>query len=197
MRSVSLARALLLLVAVALGAASAAPARGRGPKPLRPDPQLERIVDELRQKAPGLPQGSVAVARFVLLDAKPEAVTTAFFGDEEPLKYQERRKAWYLRGVSTTDGQEDGYLIVWLPRYAPGSYTCDGGAVVAALLGGAPWDPTNPKSAYSETKGGWCDVTVTRAANGKDLEGRIRAGLVTNQGGVFILLDEGYFYVKQ
>jgi hypothetical protein len=156
--------------------------------------QYDDTVKKVRQAMPNEPKGTAVVTRF-LNEAKGTRISVLFFDDTSPI-YKDKLKGHVIQAKATSDGKTIATISFLLRSFAPGRYECDGGNTVVGAAISDTWDPSAPGTYWSMNPNGQCELELHDGPNG-DIEGTFRGKLVTNDANGYLLVENGYLYVKR
>jgi hypothetical protein len=165
------------------------------------DANLDHYDDQLavvKSKMPDVEKGSAIVVRF-LNQGSGKRISLVYV-DETPPQFKEKLNGRVIVAKASGKGDETLSTISFLIKnFEPGRYECNTAnheAVIGAAIADN-WVPTDPETYWSLNEGGGCEIELHEGARPGDIEGSFRGRLVKNNGKGFLIVENGYIYVKR
>jgi hypothetical protein len=136
-------------------------------------------------------------------DKTANKTATYVFATKSPPEWRERAKGWITIAKAVVGRTPVATAVVNVPELKPGRYEgggskkeCFVGLVMRDVGDSSSGDYTNaPDFAWSDVGTGFCEVELKEGAKSGQLEGRVRAKLVTNSQDNTYTIDNGYIYI--
>jgi hypothetical protein len=155
------------------------------------DEQVERV----RKLMPTMKKGTAVVTRF-LNESKGTRISIIFADETAPM-YKEKLDGRVIVAKATDDKERTIATISFLLHsFQPGRYECDKGNTVIGAAISETWEPNADGTYWSMNAGGACELELHEGPGG-DMEGTFRGKLVTNDNKGYLLVENGYLYVKR
>jgi hypothetical protein len=152
-------------------------------------------VEKVRKVMPTVNKGSAVVTRF-LNESKGTRISIIYVDETSPM-YKEKLDGRVIV-AKADDGNNKTIATIsfLLHSFQPGRYECDKGSTVIGAAIAETWEPNAPGTYWSMNEGGACELELHEGPGG-DVEGTFRGKLVTNDSKGYLLVENGYIYVKR
>ena len=159
------------------------------------DDTFTEDVTKIKSLVPSWDNGTGIGVRF--LKESTGKRLSLIYVDPTPPEFKQN-KGWLIQGQAKSDGKVLGHYLILLKDVAAGRYEGGPGktGVVMASLLEPTWKGDAPGAGWSINEGSWCELVLRPGQKAGQFEGDFRAKLVTNEGGSFVTIENGYVYIN-
>lgn len=159
------------------------------------DDTFTEDVTKIKSLVPSWDNGTGIGVRF--LKESTGKRLSLIYVDPTPPEFKQN-KGWLIQAQAKGDGKVLGHYLILIKEVAAGRYEGGPGknGVVMASLLEPNWKGDAPGAGWSINEGSWCELVLRPGQKPGHFEGDFRAKLVTNEGGSFVTIENGYVYIN-
>jgi hypothetical protein len=159
---------------------------------------FDQKVAKVRELMPQFDRGTAVVAQFLV--EKTQTRTSYFYLDDTSAEYNSTVKSWVMMPKAKADSSLISSMSIIAKRLEAGRYECGADNLDVAIgiqMGSDKWSGKAADTSWTLNTGGACEFELHPAAKAGDLEGTFRGKLPSNDGNTYLLIDEGYIYIRR